>query len=201
VIKFRIAILASGSGSNFQKIVENSVSNSGYLNSDVELLIYNNKDAFVAKRAERLGIKSFHISAKTEGTRELESKKILEVLDNYSIDLIVLSGYMKKLSSEFISKYRARILNIHPSLLPKYGGEKFYGMKVHNAVFKSRDKISGATVHLVDEIYDNGKILEQIEVDISKVNSAAEIAEIVLKEEHKLFSNVIKKIEKGIIKL
>lgn len=198
-MKYSIAVLASGSGSNFQKIAESC--KSGYLESDIKLLIHNNEKAKAKDRAIALDIDTYHISAKTEGSVEEETSKILEVLEKNSIDLVVLAGYMKKLDSKFIQKYKDRIINIHPALLPKFGGQNYYGMKVHRAVFECLEDVSGATIHLVDEVYDNGKILEQGIVDVSEAKSAEEVAALVLEVEHKLYSDVLKKIEEEKIEL
>jgi len=198
-MKFKIAVLASGSGSNFQKIAESC--KSGFLESDIKLLIHNNEKAKAKDKAIALDIDTYHISAKTEGSVEAETNKILEVLEQNHIDLVVLAGYMKKLHPKFIQKYKDRIINIHPALLPKFGGQNYFGMNVHRAVFDNSEVESGATIHLVDEIYDNGKILSQGKVDVSKAESAEEVAALVLEVEHKLYSDVLKKIEEEKIEL
>ncbi|MEE9432127.1 MAG: formyltransferase family protein, partial [Melioribacteraceae bacterium] len=113
------------------------------------------------------------------------------------VDLIVLAGFLKKIPNEFVSVFVNKIINIHPALLPKYGGKGMYGANVHKAVFEAQEKISGATVHFVNKIYDDGKIIEQRSVDITDVKSPTEIAERVLKIEHELLPDVIKKIAKG----
>lgn len=199
MVTFNIAVLASGSGSNFEKIAEKC--KSGYLTSDIKLLIHNNADAYAKVRAEKFNIPTYHISAKTEGSVEAETDRILEVLRLNNIDLIVLAGYMKKLDPKFITAFKDRIINIHPALLPKFGGKNYYGMNVHRAVFEGKEKESGATIHLVDEVYDNGRILEQASVDVSDAVDAREVANRVLVVEHKLYSDVLKKIEEEKIKI
>ena len=118
--------------------------------------------------------------------------KLIEELLKLNIDLIVLAGFLKKIPIELIKAFKNKIINIHPALLPSFGGKGMYGMNVHHAVFNSSAKVSGPTVHFVDEIYDNGKIIGQRAVDISDVKTPEEIAERVLKVEHKLLPEIIK---------
>jgi len=114
-------------------------------------------------------------------------------LKKIPVDLILLAGFLKKIPDEFVDEFENKIINIHPALLPSFGGKGMYGMNVHEAVFKSSAKISGATVHFVDKIYDNGKIIAQRAVDIGNVKNAIEIAECVLKVEHEILPFVVDK--------
>jgi len=190
---FNIAFFASHNGSNMQKIID------AYKNSIIKsrpsLVISNNSKAFALERAKKEKIPNVHISYKNLLGKENEEKAILYVLDYYKIDLIVLAGYMKKIGSEILEEYKNRIINIHPSLLPKYGGKGMYGMSVHKAVFESNDKESGATVHFVDQNYDEGKIILQQKVNIENYHSAEEISKAVLEIEHKIYIQAIKKLE------
>jgi len=120
--------------------------------------------------------------------------KLLEQFGKIKIDLIVLAGFLKKVPDNIIDEFEHRIINIHPALLPKFGGKGMYGINVHKAVFDSSEKISGATVHFVDKIYDNGKIIAQSFVDISELKNPEEIAERVLDAEHKLLPFVVEKL-------
>lgn len=194
-----IAFFASHSGSNFQTIVENI--KSGYISANATLLVTNNSDAFAIERSKNLGIDYIHISSAQFDTAEEFQKKLISILDDYKIDLIVLAGYMRKIPITLIKKYKNRILNIHPALLPKYGGQGMYGMNVHQAVYEAEDKVSGATVHLVNEEYDEGRILKQMQVKLDNGDTPELIAQKVLKIEHKLYSDTIKEIAEGKILL
>ncbi len=197
--KINIAFFASHGGSNFQSIVENIQSGNIYANAS--LLISNNSDCYAFERAKSLGVPFKHISsAQFEDSLEFQNA-LLALLDAYKIDLIVLAGYMRKIPQSIIQKYKNRILNIHPALLPKYGGQGMYGMFVHKAVHESGDAVSGATVHIVSEEYDEGRILKQESVAIDSEDTPESIAEKVLAIEHKIYSVTIKEIAEGKIKL
>lgn len=185
----RLGFLASGSGSNFQAIIDNIAN--GKLNAVAALLISNNSKAYALERAAQNNIPCFHISsAKFPNQNDLDNE-IIRLLDEHKIDILILAGYMKMLSSKIIHFMESRVLNIHPALLPKYGGHGMYGMNVHKAVCEAKENISGATVHLVDDEYDRGRILKQMEVMIDENDSAEQIAEKVLKIEHILFSETL----------
>ncbi len=187
----RIAVFASGTGSNFINIVDKI--NQFKLNAEVVLLISNNPGSGSVKFAIKNNINVEIINkfrCKEENNINLKYK--LSLKEN-KIDLILLAGFMKKIPVDIIKIYENKILNIHPSLLPDYGGKGFYGMNVHNAVFNSKDKFSGATVHYVNERYDKGPILIQKKIDIQDCNSPDEIATEVLKVEHEIFPEAVKK--------
>ena len=187
----RIAVFASGTGSNFINIVDKI--NQFKLNAEVVLLISNNPGSGSVKFAIKKNINVEIINkfrCKDENNINLKYK--LSLKEN-KIDLILLAGFMKKIPLDIIKIYENKILNIHPSLLPDYGGKGFYGMNVHNAVFNSKDKFSGATVHYVNERYDKGPILIQKKIDVQDCNSPDEIATKVLKVEHEIFPEAVKK--------
>ena len=189
---FKIIILSSGKsrGSNFQAIAE-YISNNN-LNIEISFIVIINPDAPIIKRAEQLGIKYYLLNKKNLQKEHLSFEEKLEILvEQHKVNLIVLAGFMRKLSSDFVHKYEKRIINIHPALLPKYGGKGMYGMKVHQAVFDAKDDYSGVSVHYVDTEYDTGKIIRQEKVWIKGLNSPKEIAEKVLKIEHRLYPEVI----------
>lgn len=148
-----MAVLISGGGTNLQALIDNT--KSGYINGEIKIVISNRKDAYGLIRAEKAGIEALYIDPSNLSDEEY-NKKIIEELEKQNIGLVVLAGYLKILSKEFIQKYRDRIINIHPSLLPDFGGKGYYGDKVHKAVLESGAKITGATVHLVDEGTDTG---------------------------------------------
>jgi folate-dependent phosphoribosylglycinamide formyltransferase PurN len=154
----------------------------------VNMVIRTAIDAPVNKVCENLGIKSYHIPYKS--TIQFE-EEVLYLIRSKGIQLIALAGFLKKLSPVFIREVAVPILNIHPALLPDFGGAGMYGLAVHKAVFESGKKISGATIHLVDSIYDHGKILAQKSVDICDCSSPEEIAQRVLQVEHCLYGKAI----------
>lgn len=196
--RFRIGVLASGRGSNLQAII-NAIE-SGRLNCDVVFVLSNNSDAGALEIAKKKNIPALHLSEKKYHKENFE-ESLIDLLNQFKPDLIVLAGYMKLVPKSVIEIYKNRIINIHPALLPKYGGKGMYGMNIHRAVFDAGEKESGVTVHLVNEKYDEGKILYQEKVDISDCNSAEEIAEKILKVEHKVYPEVIQKIIEGKILL
>jgi folate-dependent phosphoribosylglycinamide formyltransferase PurN len=124
------------------------------------------------------------------GGQEFE-EKLMYLLEYHSIHLLALAGFLKKLSAEFISNAGVPILNIHPALLPKYGGKGMYGMAVHQAVYADQEQVSGATIHLVNELYDEGDVLAQLTTDISSCQNTQEVAQAVLKVEHDLYGKTI----------
>ncbi len=179
-----IAVFASGGGTNLQSLID--ASKGMIFNGQVAAVISNNSGAYALERARKKNIPAYHISSKTHPERTELVSRLFEVFDESSINLVVLAGYMKLLPVEVVRKYRSRIINIHPALLPKYGGKGMYGTNVHKAVLESGDKISGATVHLVDEIYDHGAILIQRTVPVSPDGTPESLAARVLKVEHKI---------------
>ena len=191
-----LAVFVSGQGSNLKAIYKQI--ELGNLPAKISVVVSNNKNCGAIDFAIDKNIPTFIIVSNKD--KNFESyKELLSFLSDLKIDLVVLAGFLKKIPNEFIQKYKNKIINIHPALLPKYGGKGMYGINVHKAVFNAKENISGATVHFVDEIYDNGKIIEQKTVDISDVKSPEEIAERVLKIEHIILPDVIKKISTGII--
>jgi len=182
----KIAVFVSGRGSNLKAIL---------LNPDLKNLI--KISAVVSDKlncgafeiAKEFGIKTFS-AGKGEG--KISNDDVTNVLKKLGCELIVLAGYLKLIPDSLIDNFENRIINIHPALLPSFGGKGLYGLNVHKAVFNSSAKVSGATVHLVDKTYDTGKIIAQRCVDISDVNSPEEIAERVLKVEHQILPEVIK---------
>ncbi len=185
----RIAVLASGSGSNFQAIVDKIAS--GELNARVMVLICNNRNAFVLERARQVGIRAEHWSETLAGSRQAFVDGLLRILRESKVELIVLAGYMKLLPSEVVHEYHGRILNIHPALLPKFGGQGMYGMFVHEAVIAAGETESGATVHFVDAEYDRGPIFMQRTVPVLPNDTPEALRERVLKVEHDLLPAAI----------
>lgn len=169
MLTVKIAILASGSGSNAENIIKYF---SGRDDVEFPLIISNKADAYVHKRAEQLGIKSYTLSREEIKTPSL----LIELLRKYDINLIVLAGYLLKIPAELINEYPGKIINIHPALLPKFGGKGMYGDFVHEAVINSGEKFSGITIHLVNENYDEGEHLFQAKCDIVTGETAQSLA-------------------------
>lgn len=184
-----IVVFASGSGSNFQAIIDSILS--GSLNAKVTGLITDRDGIHSIDRASIHNIPSSVIIPAKFSSIESFADRLLENLAHFKADIIVLAGYLKMIPIAVIKEYEGRILNIHPSLLPKYGGKGFYGLKVHKAVLAARDTESGCTVHLVNEIYDDGPILGQAKVPVFETDDASTLAARVLEKEHQLYPKVI----------
>ena len=189
----KTAVLVSGGGSNLQAIIDARPS----LNINLDVVISNRKAAYGLKRAEDAGIDAVYI----KGTDPQFEEKLLAELENRGIELIVLAGFLKILSPDFVEKFPNKIMNIHPSLLPSFGGNGFYGMHVHEAVFAKGCKVSGCTTHFVDARTDTGPIIMQYACDISQLTSPEDIQRKVLKYEHKLIVETIRLISNNLIYL
>ncbi len=183
----RIAIFASGSGSNAENIARYF---SGINDIEISLILSNKKEAFVHERAKKLGIPSYTFS-KTEFD---EADLILETLQQYEIDFIVLAGFLLKVPQPILEAFPNRIINIHPALLPKYGGKGMYGDRVHRAVIDAGEKESGISIHYVNEHYDEGDIIFQATCEVLPGDSPDDIAQKVHQLEYNYFPEVIEKI-------
>lgn len=197
----RICVFASGGGSNFKAILK--AKSKGFITSGIPLLITNNSNCFATVIARKNGVSVVHISRSIyPELNEFDYANIfLKALDDYKIDTIILAGYMKMIEKPVIEKFRNRILNIHPALLPSFGGKGYYGLNVHKAVIEKGVKISGLTIHLVNENYDEGRILFQKAVKVKENDNEYTLQKRILKYEHKCYPIVIGLIEKNIIKI
>ena len=183
-----IAIFASGAGSNAQKIIDH------FRNSDdakVVLIVYNNPKAGVLTIAEKENIPTIIIERK-----KFYEDGYLEELNKYKIDLIVLAGFLWKIPTLLIQSYQNKIINIHPALLPKYGGKNMYGNAVHEAVLNANEKESGITIHCVDEIYDHGKIIFQTRCKVDEYETLESLATKIHSLEHVHYPAIIEKLIK-----
>lgn len=163
--KAKIAVLVSGGGTNLQALID--AEKSGIITSGkIELVISNKDGAYALTRAENADIKTYTVLRKVLGSQEAFENEIIRILDENQIDVIVLAGFMSILSEKFTAHYEKRILNVHPSLIPSFCGEGFYGLRVHEAALKKGVKVTGATVHFVNEIPDGGEIIMQKAVEI-----------------------------------
>lgn len=164
--KVNIAVLVSGGGTNLQALI--NAQKSGIITSgEIKLVVSSNKNAYALKRAEDACIKTAICERKGFSQKEFE-ESILNALEKEKIEVIVLAGFMSILSAEFVKRYPDRIINVHPSLIPSFCGEGFYGLKVHKAALDYGVKVTGATVHFVNEIPDGGRIIMQRAVEIKK---------------------------------
>ena len=163
----KVAVLVSGGGTNLQAILD-AIDNGTITNAKVEVVISNNKNAYALERAKNHGIEALCISPKDYGTREEFNKVFLEKVDELKPDLIVLAGFLVVIPKQMIEKYRNRIINIHPSLIPSFCGTGYYGLKVHEGVLSRGVKVTGATVHFVDEGTDTGPIILQKAVEVEQ---------------------------------
>ncbi|MBT3831197.1 MAG: phosphoribosylglycinamide formyltransferase [Gammaproteobacteria bacterium] len=191
----RIGVLASHQGTNFQAIV--SACQQGRVQANVALLICNNSDAPVMVRARKSGVPTVHLSSLTHSSSDVLDESMHNHLADKNIDLVVLAGYMKKLGPRVLKAYSGRIINVHPSLLPRHGGPGFYGSRVHKAVIESGDSETGATVHLVNDDYDMGKALLQEKITVKVDDTPDSLAERLHPIEHKLLIEVIQQFAAG----
>jgi phosphoribosylglycinamide formyltransferase-1 len=196
--KIRLAVFVSGSGSNLQSIIDNCAN--GMIPGEVVLVISNKKDAYGLVRAEKAGITGVVHRRKSFPDGETADRHMVELLEKNNIDLIALAGYLKMIPPAVIEKFRGRLVNIHPALLPKYGGKGMYGIRVHRAVLEAGESESGVTIHIVDEIYDHGQIVAQEKVPVQSGDSPEDLAARILKVEHTLYPKTIKRLAEEILK-
>lgn len=191
----RIAIFASGSGSNAQRIMEHFKRNK---EMEVALVLCNKPDAYVLQRADNFEVPT-HVFTKDE---LLHTNSIDNLLKNLEIDILVLAGFMWLLPERFIQNYPKRIVNIHPALLPKHGGAGMYGRKVHESVLKSKDPETGITIHYVNENFDEGEIIYQSRCNVDKNDDLEKLAYKVHQLEHihypKIIEDLLKKLDKKV---
>lgn len=180
----KIAVFVSGGGTNLQALID--ASERGDIDSDIALVVSNNENSYALMRAENHNIPNF-VSRKDD--------EILDLLEEYEIDWVVLAGYLRTIPESMIEAFPNRIINIHPSLIPAFAGQGFYGMKVHEAAIKRGVQFSGVTVHIVNEELDEGPILKQEIVEVGPNDTAEDLQKKVLEVEHRILVNTIKMIE------
>ena len=185
-----IAVFISGGGTNLQAIINAVKENK--INGKIKLVFSNRKNAYGLIRAQNESIDTFYLNRKKFFSSEEYDERILEELERKNIDLIVLAGYLNILSSKLVSKYSNRIINIHPSLIPSFCGDGFYGENVHKAVIKSGVKFTGATTHFVDENVDTGAIILQDVVPVLINDDFETVAKRVLEMEHEILVKTVK---------
>jgi phosphoribosylglycinamide formyltransferase-1 len=195
-----IAIFASGQGSNFQAIYD-AIERGKIPVARIVVVISNNSNAGALERARRLGLPAVHLSRPQFASDEIFAQAILATLRSHQANFIALAGYMKKLDPAVLHEYANRVVNIHPALLPAFGGKGMYGMRVHEAVIASGAKRSGATVHIVTDEYDRGSILAQGTTTIEAGETAETLAAKVLKIEHQIYPEAIRRMAEGSLAL
>ena len=197
--RLSIGVLSSREGTNLQTIID--ACKEGRLHARVQVVVSNSSGSTSMERARREGIPFKHISGRTHPDPDELDDAIATAFEEHGVELVVLAGYMKKLGPRTLDRYRRRILNIHPALLPRYGGEGMYGSRVHEAVLESGDAASGVTVHLVDEEYDHGPIVAQRKVPVLVDDTSDTLARRVLEQEHALHPETLQMIASGEIDL
>ena len=197
--KAKVAVLVSGGGTNLQAIIDSATA--GVIKSaQISLVVSNNPGAYALTRAQNAGIDACVISKKECGSQEAFEARLVETLEEYGIELIVLAGFMSILSADFTRRYDHRIINVHPSLIPSFCGKGFYGLRVHEAALEYGVKVTGATVHYVNEIPDGGEIILQKSVSVKKDESADSLQRRVMKQaEWKILPRAVELVSKEII--
>lgn len=177
----RLAVLVSGGGTNLQAIID-KIENKTINGAEIAVVISNKKDAYALERAKNHGIEAKCISPKDYGCREVFNQALLEALESYQVDLVVLAGYLVIVPEDVIRRYRNRIINIHPSLIPSFCGDGYYGLKVHEAVLARGNRVTGATVHFVDEGTDTGPIILQKAVYVEEGDTPETLQKRVMEQ-------------------
>lgn len=188
-----IAVFASGSGSDMQSVIDGTLS--GQIDGKVVAVVVNKDNIFAIERAKKHGIDYKIFKAKDfGGDLAARDRAIVGYLEGYGIDLIVLAGYLAIVTPELVDKYEGRIINIHPSLIPKHCGKGMYGLNVHKSVIASGDKVSGCTVHFVDYGADTGKIIAQEKVEVLDGDTPESLQARILEREHILLPQVVARL-------
>ena len=197
----KVVVLVSGGGTNLQAIIDAKAK--GIIkNAEISLVISNKASAFALERAKKAGIEAKCIAPSAFGTRELFNKALIKALDEAKIDLVVLAGFLVIIPEEMVAKYRNRIINIHPSLIPSFCGTGYYGLKVHEKALERGVKLTGATVHFVDEGTDSGPIILQKAVEVKDDDTAESLQLRVMEEaEWKILPEAIELVASGKVKV
>ena len=196
----RIAVFASGKGSNFSAILE-AIKAGRIPNTEIVLAVSNNSASGALEIARNNRIPAVHLSRQQFGSDEAFNTTLVKTLSDHRVNFVVLAGYMKMLDGSIIRKFKNRIVNIHPALLPKFGGRGMYGTRVHEAVIACKEKTSGATVHIVDEEYDHGPIVLQRQMEIHMNETLETLAAGVLEIEHQIYPEAIRLFAEGRVQM
>lgn len=195
----RIAVLVSGGGTNLQAVID-AIKSGDITNTEIAVVISNNAGAYALTRARENGIEAVCVSPKNYENRETFNKEFLKTVNSYNVDLIVLAGFLVKIPEEMVHQYSNRIINIHPSLIPSFCGVGFYGLKVHEAALAKGVKVTGATVHFVDEGMDTGRIILQKAVEVEDGDTPEILQKRVMEQaEWKILPKAVNMIANGLI--
>ncbi|MDD3839382.1 MAG: phosphoribosylglycinamide formyltransferase [Clostridia bacterium] len=186
----KIGVLASGGGTNLQSIIDNI--DSGYINAELSVVISNKKNAYALARAQKHGIPAYFVDRREYSSNQEYDEQIMKILCKHGVDIVVLAGYLLILTKKFVKRYKNRIINIHPSLIPSFCGGGYYGIKVHQAVLDYGVKVTGATVHFVDEGTDTGPIIMQQAAQVLPDDTPETLQERVLEIEHRILPEAVK---------
>lgn len=195
-MQYRLAVLISGSGSNLQSILD--AQQAGHMDGTVALVVSDQSKAYGLVRAQKAGVPNATVRKKDYESLDAFGEALLDLLKDHHIDAIALAGYLKILPANVIEAYKDLILNIHPALLPKFGGVGFYGVRVHEAVLAAGEQESGATVHLVTEACDEGRIIAQEKVPVHADDTPEQLQKRVLEVEHRLYPKAINGYLRGV---
>ena len=193
----KLGVLISGGGTNLQALIDNQHK---FVDTSIKLVV-SNKDSYGLVRASRAGIENLYIDPKNFRSQEEYNRKLLEEFKSREINFIVLAGYLKILSKDFVEGFKGKIINIHPSLLPSFSGDGFYGDRVHKAVLESGATETGATVHFVDKGIDTGPIILQGKVAIEEGETVKSLKAKVLELEHEILVEVVRLVSEGNLEL
>lgn len=197
--KTKVAVFVSGGGTNLQAILDAEKARK-ITHGKVSLVVSSSRDAYALTRAENAGVPAVAVVKKECGSQEAFEEKIISILDEYGIELIVLAGFMTILSEDFTARYPERIINVHPSLIPSFCGKGYYGLRVHEEALKRGVKITGATVHFVNEIPDGGRIIAQKAVEVSDGDTPEILQRRVMEQaEWVLFPQAVETVSKQIM--
>lgn len=194
-----LGFFASHGGSNMQALID--ATKRGELDARPALLISNNRNSQATVRARQEGMPFLVMNSATHPDFEALDQAMLDALREHEVDLIILAGYMKMIGPKVLEAYDNRILNIHPALLPKFGGHGMFGQHVHKAVLDAGERVTGVTIHLVNSEYDEGRIIAQAEVPVLPDDTVESLAARVLKKEHQFFAKTLQDVASGKLKL
>lgn len=195
--KVKVAVFVSGSGTNLQSLIDSCADAS--FPAEITLVISSKKKAFGLERAHNQSIPAVVFRKKDFGTEQEYADAMLKTLKDHHIEIVCLAGYLKLIPSSIVRHFKNRILNIHPALLPKFGGDGMYGMRVHEAVIAGGESESGPTVHIVDEVYDHGRVFMQRKVPVLPDDTPDVLQKRVLAVEHELYPEALEKLAKEIV--
>ena len=195
--KVRVAVFVSGGGTNLQSLID-ACSQDDYP-AEIVLVVSSSKKAYGLERAKKRSIPTAVMRKKDFASHDEYADALLNCLTEHDVELICLAGYLKLVPSNVVRRFKSRILNIHPALLPKFGGKGMYGIRVHEAVIAAGEKESGPTIHFVDEIYDHGSIFMQRKVPVRPDDTPDDLQKRVLLEEHKIYPDALREVAEKII--